>query len=264
LIHLDHVGMTYTRRDGSPLRALESVDLTLAKDGEFISLLGPSGCGKTTLLKIIAGLLEPTEGAVRIDDTVVTGPGPDRAVVFQDFVLLPWDTVLANSAFALEMRGVPRAKRDAIAREKLGLVGLTAFEGSYPHELSGGMKQRVGLARALAADPRILLMDEPFGSLDALTRQVLQEELLRIWQVDRKTVIFVTHSIDEAVFLSDRVLVMGTRPGRVLRDAPIDLPRPRAESVRSEPRFRELTDELWLELRDQIQLAKEEEAASGA
>jgi ABC-type nitrate/sulfonate/bicarbonate transport system ATPase subunit len=253
LIRLDQLGMTYTRRDGSPFRALENVDLTLAQGGEFISLLGPSGCGKTTLLKIIAGLLRPTEGAVVLDGRAVSGPGPDRAVVFQDFVLLPWDTVLSNAAFALEMRGVDRQRRDAIAGEKLAMVGLTGFEASYPHELSGGMKQRVGLARALAADPQILLMDEPFGSLDALTRQVLQEELLKIWEADQKTVIFVTHSIDEAVFLSDRVLVMGTRPGRVLRDVTIDLPRPRPESIRSEPAFRELTEDLWSELRDQIQ-----------
>jgi ABC-type nitrate/sulfonate/bicarbonate transport system ATPase subunit len=254
--------MTYTRRDGSPLEALASVDLTLAKGGEFVSLLGPSGCGKTTLLKIIAGLLRPTNGAVLIDDRPVTGPGPDRAVVFQDFVLLPWDTVLSNAGFALEMRGVNKATRDEVVREKLGLVGLSGFERSYPHELSGGMKQRVGLARALAADPATLLMDEPFGSLDALTRQVLQEELLKIWQADRKTVIFVTHSIDEAVFLSDRVIVMGTRPGRVLRDVPIDLPRPRPATVRNEPRFRELSEGLWQELRGQIALAIE--GAEGA
>lgn len=262
MIHLDHVGMTYRRRDGSPFQALAEVTLTLAREGEFVSLLGPSGCGKTTLLKIIAGLLKPTEGSVRIDDGVVSGPGPDRAVVFQDFVLLPWDTVLSNAAFPLEMRGVPRLQREAIAREKLALVGLTPFERSYPHELSGGMKQRVGLARALAADPRILLMDEPFGSLDALTRQVLQEELLKIWQADQKTVVFVTHSIDEAVFLSDRVLVMGTRPGRVLRDVPIDLPRPRSDAVRAESRFRELSEGLWHELRGQIETTPDAEATA--
>ena len=261
MIRLEQLGMTYTRRDGSPFQALESVDVTLAREGEFVSLLGPSGCGKTTLLKIIAGLLRPSQGAVVIDDRPVTGPGHDRAVVFQDFVLLPWDTVLSNAAFALEMRGVDRRARETVAREKLGLVGLTNFESSYPHELSGGMKQRVGLARALAADPEILLMDEPFGSLDALTRQVLQEELLKIWEGDQKTVIFVTHSIEEAVFLSDRVLVMGTRPGRVLRDVTIDLPRPRADNVRTERRFRELSEDLWQELRGQIQLSGE---AAGA
>jgi ABC-type nitrate/sulfonate/bicarbonate transport system ATPase subunit len=257
LIRLEDVGKIYTRRDGSPFTALEGVSLQLAEAGEFVSLLGPSGCGKTTLLKILAGLLSPTSGRLLINDLPVTGPGPDRAVVFQDFVLLPWDTVLANAAFALEMRGVDRGARERIAREKLAKVGLLGFERTFPHELSGGMKQRVGLARALAADPQILLMDEPFGSLDALTRQVLQEELLKIWEADQKTVIFVTHSIDEAVFLSDRVLVMGTRPGRILEDVRIDLPRPRPESVRNDARFHELTARLWGELRGQIHVAEE-------
>ena len=192
MIRLESVGKTYSRRDGSPFAALQDVDLELAQDGEFVSLLGPSGCGKTTLLKIIAGLIPATHGRVLIDADPVTGPGPDRAVVFQDFVLLPWDTVLSNAAFALEMRGVDRPTRERVAREKLEMAGLRGFERALPHELSGGMKQRVGLARALAADPEILLMDEPFGSLDALTRQVLQEELLRIWEADQKTVVFVT------------------------------------------------------------------------
>ena len=254
MIKLNGVGMTYARRDGTDLPALVDVDLVLAEKSQFVSLLGPSGCGKTTLLKIIAGLLAPTNGSVAIDGARVTGPGPDRAVVFQDFVLLPWDSVLSNAAFALEMRGVPKQDREAVAREKLALVGLTGFESSYPHELSGGMKQRVGLARALAADPETLLMDEPFGSLDALTRQLLQEELLEIWQADRKTVVFVTHSIEEAVFLSDVVLVMGTRPGRVLERVELDLPRPRPPSIRQHPRFQELNEYLWGRLRDQIAL----------
>jgi NitT/TauT family transport system ATP-binding protein len=252
VIALDNLGMEYSRRDGSSLQALQGVDMVLAQGSQFVSLLGPSGCGKTTLLKIVAGLIRPTAGAVTINGKVVSGPGRDRAVVFQDFVLLPWDSVLGNAAFPLELRGVPRAKREAVAREKLAMVGLTGFENTFPHELSGGMKQRVGLARALAADPEILLMDEPFGSLDALTRQVLQEELLGIWQQDRKTVVFVTHSIEEAVYLSDVVLVMGTRPGRVLERLEIDLPRPRPDSVRQEPRFRELSEYFWTRLRDQI------------
>lgn len=251
-IQASDLGMAYERSDGSTFEAIGGIDQVMARGGEFISLLGPSGCGKTTLLKIVAGLLRPTRGRVLINDREVAGPGPDRAVVFQDFVLLPWDTVLKNVAFGLELRGVERNEREATAREKLALVGLTSFEASYPHELSGGMKQRVGIARALAVDPQILLMDEPFGSLDALNRQLLQNELLEIWQGDRKTVLFVTHSIEEAVFLSDRVVVMGTKPGRVIEQIEIDLPRPRRDEVRTDPRFHALTDHLWELLRDQI------------
>jgi NitT/TauT family transport system ATP-binding protein len=258
LIDLVGLGMEYTRRDGGTFQALADVDLRLAEKGQFVSLLGPSGCGKTTLLKIIAGLLHPTSGRVSIDGNDVTGPGPDRAVVFQDFVLLPWDTVLSNAAFALEMRGVKRKEREEVATEKLAKVGLMGFEANFPHELSGGMKQRVGLARALAANPQILLMDEPFGSLDALTRQVLQEELLAIWQEERKTVVFVTHSIEEAVYLSDVVLVMGTHPGRVLERVDIGLGRPRPAEIRNEPKFREHNEHLWVLLRDQIVLEEGE------
>lgn len=249
--------MTYQRRNETPFQAIGQVNQVIAEGGQFVSLLGPSGCGKTTLLKIVAGLLRPTRGSVRIGDVAVSSPGPDRAVVFQDFVLLPWDTVLKNAAFGLELRGVERAERERIAREKLGLVGLSAFENNYPHELSGGMKQRVGIARALAVDPQILLMDEPFGSLDALSRQILQNELLRIWQSDRKTVLFVTHSIEEAVFLSDRVVVMGARPGRVIAQIDVDLERPRTDEVRTTPRFHALADQLWGLLRDQLAVSED-------
>ncbi len=222
------------------LVALYNVSLSVRKN-EFVSLLGPSGCGKTTLIRIIAGLLPPDRGEVLVKGTPATGPGRDRCMVFQHFGLLPWRTVLGNVEFGLEIEGVPRDERREVARRYLELVGLTGFENYYPHQLSGGMQQRVGIARALSKEPDILLMDEPFAAVDAQTREQLQEELLKIWAKTDTTVIFVTHSIDESVYLSDRVMVMQGRPGRIRDEVAVDLPRPRWEGdVKADPRFARL------------------------
>jgi len=231
------------------IKALSDVSLSV-RENEFISIIGPSGCGKTTLLKIIDGLIPYDSGKIVIDGKPVTAPGPDRAVVFQSFALLPWRTVLANVEFSLELRQLPKEERAKTARDYLKRVGLTDFENHYPHELSGGMQQRAGLARALAVNPAILLMDEPFGAVDAQTRQLLQEELLELWQRERKTVIFVTHSMDEAVYLSDRVVVMTPRPGKVAEILDVPLPRPRvSEEVRRDARFVDLTNYIWESLK---------------
>jgi NitT/TauT family transport system ATP-binding protein len=233
------------KHSSTELKALTDVTLSI-RENEFISIIGPSGCGKTTLLKMIDGLLPYDSGEILINGRKVTAPGPERAVVFQTFALLPWRTVLANVEFSLELRRVPKKERAKTAREYIKRVGLADFENHYPHELSGGMQQRAGLARALAVNPMILLMDEPFGSVDAQTRQLLQEELLELWQREQKTVIFVTHSMDEAVYLSDRVVVMTPRPGRVAEILDVPLPRPRvAEGVRRDPRFVDLTNYIW-------------------
>jgi ABC-type nitrate/sulfonate/bicarbonate transport system ATPase subunit len=206
--------------------ALQDINLAIMPN-EFVAVVGRSGCGKTTLLNLIAGLLRPTEGEVRIDGRPVEGPGPDRGMVFQNSALFPWLTALENVEFGPRNLGIPPDRRRALALDLLDLVRLRGFENRYPRELSGGMKQRVAIARALATDPEILLMDEPFGALDELTRAEMQEELLRIWEARRKTVVFVTHSIMEAVYLSDRVIVLSPHPGRVRKDVPISLPRPR-------------------------------------
>ena len=229
---------------GEELTALDGISFTV-RANEFVSIIGPSGCGKTTLLRILDGLVQADSGQVRIHGRPVQRPGPDRAVVFQDFALLPWRTVLGNVLFPLEVRGVPRAEREARAREAIQLVGLAGFEHYYPHALSGGMQQRVGLARALAVDPEILLMDEPFGALDAQTRQLLQDELLRLWERHKKTVILVTHDMHEAVYLSDRILVLAPRPGRVAKELVVDLPRPRDEQVRRTAGFAALVEDVW-------------------
>ncbi len=261
VIEIRGLGKIYEEADDdSSFRALEDVDLSVA-DGEFVSLIGPSGCGKTTLLKIIDGLIPYEEGELDVFGERVTGPGPDRAVVFQNFALLPWLSVVENIAFGLQLKGVDRKKREAIALENIQLVGLEGFERSYPRQLSGGMQQRVGLARALAVDPRVLLMDEPFGALDAQTRNILQGDLLRIWDASRKTVVFVTHAMDEAVFLSDRVILMGTRPGHIAEDITIDLPRPRTDETRTDPRFVELSAYVWERLRTMIVPLRREPAA---
>jgi ABC-type nitrate/sulfonate/bicarbonate transport system ATPase subunit len=248
LIEIEGIGRRFNTRDGGSFEALKDVSFSV-NDKEFFSIIGPSGCGKTTLLKMVAGLVKPTAGRIDIDGRTVMGPGDDRAMVFQQFVLLPWADILTNVGFGLELRGMSRKESRAAARPHLEQVGLTRFAEHYPHELSGGMQQRVGLARALAVGPDILLMDEPFGALDAQTRQLMQEDLMRLWEVEQKTVIFVTHSMDEAAYLSDRVLVMDTHPGRVREILDVPLPRPREEGVRRSPVFNELTSHMWLELR---------------
>jgi NitT/TauT family transport system ATP-binding protein len=221
----DAVGKTYQGKSG-PVEALRGIDLA-CETGEFVCLLGLSGCGKSTLLQLVAGLERPTAGTIRINGAPLDGPSAETSVVFQDHGLFPWMTVERNVAFNMKARGVPAPERRAVAAEFLAMTGLAAFAGRYPHELSGGMRQRVGIARALTTRPRGLLMDEPFGALDAQTRGNLQEELLRIWEQQRTTIVFVTHSIDEAVFLADRIAVFSARPGRIASMVPVDLPRPR-------------------------------------
>lgn len=233
------------------LVALFNVSLSIRKN-EFVSLLGPSGCGKTTLIRIIAGLIEPDRGEVVVDGKTVKAPGRERCMVFQQFGLLPWRTVLSNVEFGLEIEGVAKEPRQAAAYHYLQLVGLKGFENYYPHQISGGMQQRVGIARALSKKPQILLMDEPFGAVDAQTREQLQEELLKIWAQTDTTVVFVTHSIDEAIYLSDRVVVMQARPGRIKEEFLVDLPRPRWEGdVKADPRFSHLRARLRESLKDQ-------------
>lgn len=248
MISIRNINKTFVKevkKQTIPVRALDGVNLEI-KPSEFVSIIGPSGCGKTTLLKIVDGLVRQDSGEIYIEGKKVVGPGPDRAVVFQNFALLPWGDVIRNVAFGLELRGVQRKEREDVARKWIEVVGLRGFEHHYPSELSGGMQQRVGLARALAVDPKVLLMDEPFGAVDAQTRQLLQEELLRIWQQQKKTVIFITHSMDEAVYLSDRVVIMRPRPGRVAELVDVPIPRPRDESeVRKTAQFVELTAYIW-------------------
>jgi NitT/TauT family transport system ATP-binding protein len=216
------------RETGERVHALDDCSFTVA-DGEVVALIGSSGCGKTTLLKIIHGLIPADEGAIRIDDRVVHGPGHDRGMVFQHAGLLPWRTAVENVEFGLEIKKVPKQERRAIAERFIEIVGLTGFEDRHPHQLSGGMRQRIGLARALAIDPEVLLMDEPFGALDAQTKELLQAELSRIQAATGKTILFVTHDLDEAVYLADRVVVMSPRPGRIREDVEINIPRPRPE-----------------------------------
>jgi NitT/TauT family transport system ATP-binding protein len=250
-IAADGVGVTFRPPNRAPVPALADFDLRVAR-GEFLSLVGPSGCGKSTFLNVVLGLLRPDAGAVRIDGRLVDGPAPDRAMVFQEFGLLPWRTVEANVALGLELRGVAAGERRRCARELIDLVGLTGFERHYPHELSGGMKQRFGLARALATSPEILLMDEPFAALDAQTRDLMQVELLTIWERTRKTVLFVTHSIEEAAYLSDRVVVLSARPGRQKAAIDVRLPRPRDYEMRLSPEFNELKLAIWNALKEEL------------
>ena len=228
--------------------ALSDIDFEV-RDNEFVTVIGPSGCGKTTLLRIIAGLIPYQQGEVSIDSRPITGPGPERAVVFQNFALMPWADVLGNVTFGLEVRGKSKRESEDRARELIKLVGLEGFERRLPKELSGGMQQRVGLARALAVKPRILLMDEPFGALDEHTRRLLQEQLLQLWERERKTVVFITHSMEEAVMLGDRVMLMTPRPGKVKEMIEVPLKRPRSRDVEKSPAFVEIKEYLWENLR---------------
>ena len=262
MIEVKEVSKVFTR-SGKSFEALRDVSFGV-ETGRFISLIGPSGCGKTTLLKMMAGLVRPSKGVIEIGGREVTGSGPDRALVFQNFVLLPWADVLTNAAFGLEARGVPKKEREEVARAHLDRVGLGGFERHYPHELSGGMQQRVGIARALAVEPDTLLMDEPFGSLDAITRNVMQHDLLRLWQeTATKTTVFVTHSMEEAALLSDQVVVMDTRPGRVSQVVEVPFARPRDPGLSESPDYLEFTGDLSnkLEQMQRIDMARSIEGA---
>ncbi len=239
---IDGVRLVYQTSRG-PLTALEDLSFGLGQR-EFVSVLGPSGCGKSTLLKLVTGLLKPTQGRIELAGAAVTGPRADVGIVFQQPTLLPWRNVLNNVLVPIRARGGDVAAHADKARDLLELVGLGAFQKHYPHELSGGMQQRVGLARGLVHDPELLLMDEPFAALDAMTRETMMDELQRIWMTTSKSVLFITHSIPEAVYLSDRIVVMSPRPGRVIETLDIDLPRPRGLETMAQPRFNEMTTHL--------------------
>jgi NitT/TauT family transport system ATP-binding protein len=239
----------FTKENGISTHALNNINLEVHNQ-EFVCIIGPSGCGKTTILRIIAGLDVPTSGKVSLDNVPITGPGPKRGMVFQEYSLFPWRTVIDNVTFGLEICGTKRKEARIIANKYLELVGLSKFANSYPFELSGGMKQRVAIARALINEPVVLLMDEPFGAVDAQTRNKLQLELLNIWERDKKTVLFITHSVDEAVFLADRVIVFTARPGRIKEIINIDLPRPRDRTGPEANIFREqLLTSLGIEIK---------------
>jgi NitT/TauT family transport system ATP-binding protein len=241
----------YQPRTGGRLLALENVNLSV-DEGELVTIVGPSGWGKSTFINIADGLLKPTAGTILLDGKEVTGPGTDRAMVFQDPCLLPWRTVFKNVIFGLECRGLDGQAEKEKALKFIKLVGLGGFEDHFPHELSGGMQQRCNLARALTVDPEILIMDEPFAAVDAQTREIMQVELLRIWREAKKTVLFITHQINEAIYLADRVIVFGARPGRVKDTIKIDIARPRELHVKREKKFLEYEDYLWNHIEEEV------------
>jgi len=244
-VRIEGITKVFEGRLGSPsVTALEDINMEVAQ-GEFCVLIGPSGCGKSTFLKIVAGLIRPTAGSVYVGANAVTGPGRDRGVVFQEYALFPWMSVRENVKFGLRLKGLSRNECDEAASRYIALVGLRASEGKFPHELSGGMRQRVAIARALAVDPQILLMDEPFGALDYFTRRNMQREVAKIWQITKKTILFVTHNIDEAVILADRIVAFTTTPGTVSEVIPVQLPRPRLEEeLLSNPEYVEIKGRL--------------------
>jgi ABC-type nitrate/sulfonate/bicarbonate transport system ATPase subunit len=248
-LHIDGVGRTFPGvNGGEPTLALQPTHLDVA-DNDFVTILGPSGCGKSTLLRVVAGLDTPSVGRVQLDGQAVTGPGADRGMVFQSYTLFPWLTVRENICFGLREKGTPLAEQREIAARFIDEVGLRGFESHFPKQLSGGMQQRVALARALANDPKILLLDEPFGALDNQTRALMQELLLSIWELHRKTVLFVTHDIDEAIFMANRCAVFSARPGRIKTELRIDLPYPRHYTVKTTPRFSELKAQVTEDIR---------------
>ena len=245
MVEVRGVGKIYP----GPVQALDGINVDFPR-GQLTSLLGPSGCGKTTLLKIIAGLLPATTGEVLVNGRPVSGPGPERAFVFQDFALMPWASVMRNVGFGLELRGVAKAEREDVARRYIGQVGLGGFEDRYPHELSGGMRQRVGLARALAVNADVLLMDEPFSAVDEQTRRKFQEDLLDLVARERKTFIFVTHSIEEAVYVSDRIVLLSPRPGRISRIIEPDISREGdPDAIRRHPVYLDTVDAIWQDIK---------------
>ncbi|WP_308638223.1 ABC transporter ATP-binding protein [Paenibacillus silvisoli] len=251
--------LTHLKEELQPVSALQDISLEV-RQGEFMVIVGPSGCGKSTLLDLLAGLTKPNGGQILQDGKPIAKPSLDRGIVFQQYALFPWKTALANVEFGLETKGVPRKERQEIARKYIHLVGLAGFENRYPHELSGGMKQRIAIARSLAYNPDVLLMDEPFAALDAQTRETLQAELLRIWEATKKTIIFITHGIEEAVYLGQRVAVMTSRPGRIKRI--IDIPfesRTTEEDLRSHPEFVRIRHQIWDLLKDEVSRAQEQE-----
>jgi NitT/TauT family transport system ATP-binding protein len=250
-ICVKNLNKCYRARDGD-VPALVALSIDVA-EGEFVSIVGPSGCGKSTLLYILGGFIAADDGVIEVDGRAVTGPGVDRGVVFQEYALFPWLTVVQNIRYGLEMTGVPRKQRDDTVQRLVRTIGLQGFEHRFPRELSGGMKQRVAIARTLAYDPKILLLDEPFGALDAQTREVMQDELLRLWQATRKTVVMVTHDVNEAVYLSERVLVMSQRPGQIVQEFKIAIDRTgeREITVLNDD-YNHLRNEVWLAVRRQV------------
>jgi NitT/TauT family transport system ATP-binding protein len=245
------VRLEYEVAGGKPVLAIDNISIDVPKN-EFAVIVGPSGCGKSSLLYLIAGLAQPTGGEILLDDREIMGPGQDRGMVFQSYTLFPWLTVRENVEFGLKRRNVPAAERETIVNHYLNEVGLAAFHGAYPKQLSGGMMQRVAIARALANDPEILLMDEPFGALDSQTRTQMQQLLLKVWEHDHKTVLFVTHDIDEAILLGDRVYVMTSRPGRLKEEIVVPIPRPRSVGMVMEPEFIELKRKILDLLKNEI------------
>ncbi|CAL8972301.1 Taurine import ATP-binding protein TauB [Rhodoplanes serenus] len=243
-LRVEGIGKTFRRRNKPAVEALRDIDMTIA-EGEFVSIVGASGSGKSTLLRIIDGLIPASEGRILVDGRTVDQPGPDRAVVFQQDSLLPWKTVIDNVGYGLSLAGMPTRDAHRIAQRFIDIAGLGGFEHHYPHQLSGGMRQRVNVARALAVNPKILLLDEPFAALDAQTREIMQTELLSIWQETRKTVLLITHQIDEAVFLSDRVIVFSARPGTIREEIAVPLPRPRTLELKRSQAFVGLVDRIW-------------------